>query len=197
MKDHINHYFDDVKNHIDRISWQEIAKAITLLEATYEHNGHIYLIGNGGSAAIASHFANDLNKSVLGHRGDATVKRFRAVALTDNIPVLTAWANDLGYEHIFSEQLKNFIQEKDLLIAISSSGNSVNIIKAVEVARAHKTPVIGFVGFDGGKLIGYADAKIHVPSKSYFVVEGLHDVLTHLIIDYFYEKFKGKAGDFS
>ncbi len=175
---------------INKVSWKEIAFGIKILQAAYEHDGKIYLIGNGGSAAIASHFANDLNKTVFGQKGEKKAKRFQAISLADNTPALTAWANDVGFEAIFSEQLKNFAQEKDVLAAISSSGNSLNIIKAAEVAKSLHMPIIGLVGFDGGKLLPLADAKIHIPSQKYEIIESAHEAICHLIITYFKETIK-------
>lgn len=190
MEDYIKKFFQELETEINKISWQDIAKVIKILHSAYENGGRVYLIGNGGSAAIASHFANDLNKTILGHKGDKKVKRFQAIALSDNIPVLTAWDNDVGYEKIFSEQLKNFAKPNDILIAISSSGNSPNIIEAVNVAKSFSMPVVGFMGFDGGKLMQFSDAKIHISSFKYAIVESAHDAICHLITTYFEETIK-------
>lgn len=187
MENYIKNFFRELGSQMDKISWKEIAHAIKILQSTYENDGQVYLIGNGGSAAIASHFANDLNKTVLGKRGAKKTKRFRAISLSDNASTLTAWANDVGFEDIFAEQLKNFAQEKDTLVVISSSGNSPNIIKAAETAQNLHLPIIGFVGFDGGKLLSLSDAKIHVSSDKYAVVESAHDAICHLITTYFEE----------
>jgi len=190
MEDYIKNFLSELNIKINKVFWKDIARAIKILNSTYENGGRVYLIGNGGSAAIASHFANDLNKTVLGHKGDKNAKRFQAIALSDNISVLTAWANDVGFDCVFSEQLKNFAQEKDTLLAISSSGNSPNIIKAVETVKNLHIPVIGLVGFDGGKLLALSDAKIHVPSFKYAIVESAHDAICHLITTYFEEIIK-------
>ncbi len=187
MKEYIENFLTELNTEIKKVAWQEIALAIKILHATYEHDGEIFLIGNGGSAAIASHFANDLNKTVFGQKGEKNVKRFQAISLVDNVSALTAWANDVGFEAVFSEQLKNFAQEKDALVAISSSGNSPNIIKAAETARSLNLPVIGLVGFDGGKLLPLTDAKIHISSSKYAIVESGHDAICHLITTYFEE----------
>lgn len=187
MENYIRKFFQELTSHIDKVQWQEISKAIKLIHSVYESGGRIFLIGNGGSAAIASHFANDLNKTVLGHKGDKKAKRFQAISLSDNTPILTAWANDVGFEKIFSEQLKNFAKPHDVLIAISSSGNSLNIIEAVETAKEFSLSVIGFAGFDGGRLLKMADAKIFVPSFNYGIVESAHESICHLITSYFVE----------
>lgn len=190
MENYIKDFLEEIHNEVKKVSWKEIAKAIKILQATYENDGKIFLIGNGGSAAIASHFANDLNKTVLGYKGDKKAKRFQAISLADNTSALTAWANDVGYESVFAEQLKNFAQEKDILLAISSSGNSPNIVKAVQTAKGLNMAVIGVVGFNGGKLLDLADAKIHVPSSKYAIVESAHDDICHLITTYFEEIIK-------
>lgn len=190
MEDYIKNFLKEFSEQTNKISWKEIAFAIKILQSAYERGGKIYLIGNGGSAAIASHFANDLNKTVLGHKGDKKAKRFQAICLADNIPVMTAWANDVGYDCIFSEQLKNFIEEKDVLFAVSSSGNSSNIIKAAELAKQFNIPIIGLTGFDGGKLLPLSDAKIYVSSFKYAIVESVHDTICHLITTYFEESIK-------
>jgi D-sedoheptulose 7-phosphate isomerase len=190
MEKFIKSFFEELGQSFEKTAWQDIAAAAKVLHATYEHGGRIYLVGNGGSAAIASHFASDLNKTVFGYKGDKKVKRFQAVALPDNTPVLTAWANDVGFEHVFAEQLKNFIQQKDILFAISSSGNSPNIIRAVEVAKANQASVIGLVGFRGGALKQAADVAIHIPVDDYAVVESAHQAVIHLLTKYFYEVIK-------
>lgn len=185
MDNHIKGFIEDIKNKIDKVSYDEIIKAIKCLQLVYENGGRVYLIGNGGSSAIASHFANDLNKTILGHKGEKKIKRFQAISLCDNVPVMTAWANDVSFDKIFSEQLKNFAQPKDILIAVSSSGNSPNILEAVKVAKDLSLPVVGFMGFDGGKLLELSDAKIHIPSFEYAIVESIHDAICHLIVSYF------------
>ena len=190
MENYIKNFLDEINNQVKKASWLEIAKAMKILQATYENDGKIFLIGNGGSAAIASHFTNDLNKTVFGYKGDKKVKRFQAICLADNTSALTSWANDVGYESVFAEQLKNFAQEKDTLFAISSSGNSLNIIRATQAAKNLNMAIIGMVGFDGGKLLSLADAKIHVPSMNYAVVESAHDDICHLITTYFEEVIK-------
>jgi len=187
MENYIKNFFGELDESAQKISWQEIAKAIKILHTTYENNGRVFMIGNGGSSAIASHFANDLNKTVLGKAGSKTIKRFQAMALSDNVPILTAWANDVGYEAVFAEQLRNFGAEKDALFAISSSGKSLNIIKTAKMAKDLNMSVIGLIGFDGGELLSLSDAKIHVPSSKYGVVESAHAAICHLITTYFEE----------
>jgi len=190
MENYIKNFLKELDTQINKVSWKEIALALKILQSAYENDGKIFLIGNGGSAAIASHFTNDLNKTVLGYKGDKKAKRFQAISLADNTSAITSWSNDVGFEFVFSEQLKNFAQDKDVLLAISSSGNSPNIIKAVEVAKIMHLPIIGLAGFDGGKLLSLSDAKIHIPSQSYAIVESAHDAICHLITTYFEEVIK-------
>jgi len=137
----------------------------------------IFIIGNGGSAATASHMANDLNKgaAVSGQ------PRFRAFALTDNVPLITAWANDTRYEKIFVEQMANFLRPGDVLIAISGSGNSPNIITAVEWARLEGAVTIGLTGGSGGRLNGLVDCCLVVPSNLMEQIEDMHLVLSHAL----------------
>ena len=185
MEKFIKDFSDELKNQIDKLFSGEIIKAIGQLKKAREDGAMVYLIGNGGSSAIASHFANDLNKTILGHKGEKNIKRFMTISFSDNVPVLTAWANDASYEKIFSEQLKNFAKPKDILIAISSSGNSPNIIEAAKTAKEFSMQVIGFMRFNGGKLMALSDAKIYVPSFEYAVVESIHDAVCHLMVSYF------------
>jgi D-sedoheptulose 7-phosphate isomerase len=133
---------------------------------------------------------NDLCKGTLGHKGDAPWKRFRVIALTDNVSLMTAWANDTDYNHIFSEPLRNLAGRGDVLVAISASGNSPNIIAAVEVAKTIGLRVIGLTGFGGGKLAKLADVSFTVPSNEYGPVEDVHMILDHIITGYLYEKLK-------
>lgn len=190
MESYIKNFLEEFSQSLKMTNWKEIAFAIKILQATYEHDGEIFLIGNGGSAAIASHFASDLNKTVFGQKGEKKIKRFQALCLADNTSALTAWANDVGYKKVFAEQLKNFGKANDTLLAISSSGNSENIIIAAKVAKKIHMPIIGFTGFEGGKLIALADAKIHVPSKEYEIVESAHETICHLITTYLKEAIK-------
>ena len=137
----------------------------------------VFIIGNGGSATTASHMMNDLNKftEMPGQR------RFRAMALTDNIPLLTAVANDLAYSEIFVEPLKNFLQPDDRVIALSASGNSPNIVKAVQYAREQGARVIGFCGHPGGRLAELADLKVVIPASHIGHQEDGHLILNHVI----------------
>jgi D-sedoheptulose 7-phosphate isomerase len=148
--------------------------AETLLEA-YENKRGVFLFGNGGSAALASHFACDLGKGAT----NGSPKRFRVIALTDNIPLITAWANDACYEDIFAEQLRNFVRPRDVVLAISGSGNSPNVLNALKIGRSAGAINVGLTGFSGGRLRGLCDICVIVPSENMQIIEDLHVSIAH------------------
>lgn len=191
MEKYINGYIKKSIKLLQNLPTKEIAKAINILQATYERDGRIYVCGNGGSLAMATHWVADFNKTVFAHHLDKNVRRFQAIRLPTTEEELTAWANDIGFEMVFAGPLQNYIREGDTLIAISSSGNSSNIIKAVELAKEYKLSVIGISGFDGGLLNKLADSKILVPTEkgAYELVEGIHAVILHLMTLYFRNYF--------
>lgn len=191
MHARITEFANEVIQAMQNLPTEEIAKALDILQATYERDGRIYIFGNGGSLALATHWVSDFNKTVFSHHLDAHSRRFQAIRLPTTESELTAWANDVGYDMVFAGPLKNYLQESDTVIAISSSGNSPNIIKAVELARKHHVPVIGLSGFDGGKLNALADAKIFIKTErgKYEVVESVHGTILHLITRYFVDYF--------
>lgn len=175
----VENYLRELKETLDKLPSSQIEKIKDILLGAYRENKKVFIMGNGGSAATASHFACDLAKGTAGK--DDSRKRFKAIALTDNVPILTAWANDTGYENIFLEQLKNLLDEGDVVIAISGSGNSRNIIKAVEYANAQKALTIGLTGFRGGKLKGMVQECLIVPSHSLEQIEDVHLILEHIL----------------
>src|ERR1017187_4258021 len=183
-------YIRGLKDVLDRIPLGPVDEMIQAIELAQNNRQQVFVIGNGGSVATASHMMNDLNKGTLGHKGDAPWPRLRVIALTDNVSLMTAWANDTDYNHIFSEPLKNLAQRGDLLIAISASGNSPNILAAVEAAKQIGVKVIGLAGFGGGKLAELAEICFVVPSDGYGPVEDVHMILDHIITGYLYEKLK-------
>ena len=175
--EYIRKYLEDLKKTIALLNEKEIISVITLLEQNRDLHKTVFTMGNGGSASNASHFVNGLSQG-------ATAKgktRFKAIALTDNIPNLLAYGNDLGYENIFVEQLKNLLSEGDIVIGMSGSGNSPNVLKAIEYAKKQNAITIGFTGFDGGKLKKMVNYSVHVPSNCMEMVEDIHLALTHLI----------------
>ncbi|MBI5078287.1 MAG: SIS domain-containing protein [Candidatus Yonathbacteria bacterium] len=191
MYKYIDNFADEVIEQMRNLPKDEIAKAIHIIQSVYERDGRIYVFGNGGSMAMATHWVGDFNKTVFSHNLDSSIKRFQAIRLPSTEAEITAWANDVGFDMVFAGPLKNYLQETDCLIAISSSGNSLNIIKAVELAKSHHVPVIGVSGFTGGKLNELADAKIVVKTKSgaYAVVESVHNAILHLLTSYFQDYF--------
>jgi D-sedoheptulose 7-phosphate isomerase len=178
-------YIDGLKKCLDLLSLDQIAQVIGYLEAAIRSGSRIFIIGNGGSAATASHMACDLGKNTFKERYTDPENRFQVMALTDNTPWITALANDLGYDHIFSEQLKNLITRGDLVIAISGSGNSKNILEGIKIAKELGAKVVGLLGFDGGKAKEMVDAFILVESDQYGYVEDIHMVLDHLLTSFF------------
>lgn len=183
MQNFTKNYISQLVQMLQKTDIEKIEKIINTLEKV---KGKIYIIGNGGSAAIASHMVNDLGVG-LKRRG---IKNFDVESLSDNTPVCTAISNDIGYENIFKMQLKNKITKKDILIAISSSGNSPNIVKAIKYAKKKKATVIGLSGFDGGKLKKLCDISFHVETKkgSYGIVEDMHSIVNHIIYSYYIDR---------
>tara|TARA_R110000868_G_scaffold155691_6_gene382189 strand:- start:60870 stop:61490 length:621 start_codon:yes stop_codon:yes gene_type:complete len=175
-------YFKHLVNIMDRIDTNSIGEVIDLILDTRNKGKSIYFIGNGGSAATASHFANDLS---IGTRTSG-LKPFKAISLTDNMAVITAIGNDNGYEEIFLRQLEVAIQPGDIVVAISASGNSPNLIKAINFAKERKNKVVGLTGFDGGELKKLSDFNIHIPTDKgeYGPVEDFHMILDHLFGTY-------------
>lgn len=168
-------YWRDVIDAASTIDQEILETAAATLLACHERGRVVFVAGNGGSAATASHFACDLAKGTRGG-GPPT---FRVAALTDNMPVLTAWANDVGYERVFAEQLVSLAQPGDVLVAISVSGNSPNIIAAVEAARLHGLTTIALTSRTGGRLAQIADVVVSVPSDNMEVVEDAHSIVAH------------------
>ena len=192
MEDYIQKFLAKTISSITDIPKIEIAKAFNIIQAVYERDGRIYIFGNGGSLALATHWVADFNKTVFSHNLEKHAKRFQAIRLPSTEEELSAWANDVGYDMVFAGPLQNYLQDQDCVIAISSSGNSPNIIKAVELAKEHNVPVIGLSGFDGGKLNELADAKILIKTEKENyggIVEGIHAVILHLITKYFQDYF--------
>lgn len=172
-------YFRMYARAIAEIPHEKIDQAIGQLMHAYEHAKNVFLFGNGGSAALASHFSCDLGKGTVFDR--IRQKRFRVMALTDNIPLMTAWANDCSYEDIFAEQLRNFAGEGDIAFAISGSGNSPNVLRGLEVARHHGACTIGLTGFEGGKMKKLCDICMIIPSNNMQVIEDFHLGVMHAI----------------
>lgn len=174
--DSIQRYIDGVRHTLGILPWERIQDTVEILLQAHAREGTIFTIGNGGSAATASHLACDLAKGTI----VSGVPRFRVIALTDNLPLLTAWSNDVAYEDVFAEQLRGLFRPTDVLIAISGSGNSPNVLRAVEVARQMGGITIGLIGFTGGRLCELVDVPIVVPNHCMEQVEDVHVILGHL-----------------
>jgi D-sedoheptulose 7-phosphate isomerase len=170
-------YLDKVRELLDGLPQQSDAFIDTLYDA-FENERTIFICGNGGSASTASHFGQDLAKGTLASM-DAT-RRFRVIPLTDNVGYITALANDEGYESIFEQQMRGLAREGDVLVAISGSGNSPNILRAVAYAKSIGMTSIGVTGYDGGKLLKQADQSVHVPVWDMGMAEALHGVVFHI-----------------
>lgn len=170
------------------IDTAEVDRLVYAIEEAYRDNRTVFIIGNGGSAANASHLCEDLGKGVLSDLENQ--KRLRVLSLTDNVPYILAWANDTDFEQIFVEQLKNLASPGDLLIAISGSGNSPNIIRAVEYANGHEIKTFGVTGYDGGALVKLAHDCLHVKCNDMGMVEAVHGVVFHYVVDALRESFR-------
>jgi D-sedoheptulose 7-phosphate isomerase len=183
-------YLQAVQATINNLDPEVIASFATHLENAYNSNQSIYVIGNGGSAANASHFAQDLAKGIFFEKPVA--KTMKAISLTDNIAHITAIANDTGYQNIFSAQLNTYANKGDVLICISGSGNSENIVEAVKAAKQKNMFVIGVTGFDGGQLKSMANFSVHVPLHEMCTVESIHSIIFHLIVLELRERLAGQ-----
>jgi D-sedoheptulose 7-phosphate isomerase len=174
-----------VSEELARIDPAEVRALADAIYDCYEHGRLVFLIGNGGSGSNASHFCEDLGKGTLRRQDfdDEGKKRLRVLSLTDNTPYILAWGNDEGFERVFVEQLKNLASPSDLLIAISGSGNSPNVLRAVDWANRHGLRTFGCTGFDGGKLRRLAQQGLHVPLDDMGIVESIHLTAFHWVVD--------------
>jgi D-sedoheptulose 7-phosphate isomerase len=176
--DHIQNYIFTLQHTMEQLPRHSIADVIRVLQRARRHGNQVFIMGNGGSASTASHFVCDLAKNT---RRDG-LPHFRVIGLTDNMAIFSAYANDEGYENVFAKQLLNLIRPDDIVIGISASGNSKNVINAMEEAREHHATTIGFTGFDGGRLGQIVDINIHVKSDIIEHVEDIHLMLEHMIV---------------
>lgn len=177
----VEEYLERLRLLVDTMPVERIEAIGDILFDAYRHGRQVFVAGNGGSAATASHLACDLGKSTIRRN----LRRLRIVSLNDNVPLLTALANDAGYDQVFSEQLVNLIGAGDVLIVLSGSGRSPNILEAIRYARSRSATVIALLGFDGGEAVELADEYVLVPSDEYGLIEDLHMVLNHVLTGYF------------
>jgi D-sedoheptulose 7-phosphate isomerase len=178
-------FLDRVARELGRVSPAEVKALADAIFRCYEERRFVFVIGNGGSGSNASHFCEDLGKGTLRREDfdNDSKKRLRILSLTDNTPYILAWANDEGFERVFVEQLKNLASPGDLLIAISGSGNSPNVLRAVEWANRHDLRTFGCTGFSGGKLRTLAQQGLHVPLDDMGIVESIHLTAFHWVVD--------------
>jgi D-sedoheptulose 7-phosphate isomerase len=175
--DAIKDYLNAISGILKNLPLARIEQIMELIYKTYLNDRFIFLLGNGGSAATASHLACDLGKGTVA----PGQKRMKVMSLTDNLPLITAWANDTQYEDIFAEQLAHFVSSGDLVIGISGSGKSKNVLNALKLARESKALTVGITGFDGGEMKDLVDHCLIVPSNNMQQIEDCHLIITHLI----------------
>ena len=175
--DPVDKYLKQLEQTVRNIARDQIWGVIHILMEAWRERRQIFILGNGGSAATASHMANDLNKLTIVDGKP----RFKAIALSDNVPLMTAWGNDTSYENIFVEQMINFLQPCDVVIGISTSGNSANVVKAIQVASKYGAITVAFTGDNGGQLKDLVDHCIFIPSDHIGLQEDGHMILDHVI----------------
>lgn len=184
IKEHTRHYLEEERQALDSIPLQILEDIVEILYGAYVNGNNIFVFGNGGSASTASHFSCDMNKGV----SFGLKNRFRFICLNDNIPTLMAYANDQSYEDIFVEPLKNFLRPDDVVIGISGSGNSENVIKAIQYANEFGAKSVAFVGFNGGRLAKVAKISLIVPVDDIQKVEDAHLIFSHVLMQVFFKK---------
>ena len=181
---------------LDRVDLAEAVQLSDLIHQAWRDGRAVFVIGNGGSATNASHICEDLAKCTLRQAdmtADPSPRRLKIQSLTDNVGWITAIGNDIGYEQIYVQQLMNLAGPGDLLIAISGSGNSPNILAAADWAKRHGLTTFGLTGFNGGKLKAMQDAGIHVPMDDMGMVESIHMCLLHWVVDDLFGRFNGEG----
>jgi D-sedoheptulose 7-phosphate isomerase len=174
-------YIQHLKEVLDEFPHLQFNLFYQVLVEAYNNDKHIFIMGNGGSGSTASHWACDINKGCCATNG----RRFKMISLTDNIPTMLAYGNDLSYEAIFVEQLINFFVTGDVVIGISGSGNSVNVLKAIEYANAHGGITVGLCGYSGGKLLDLVQIPIHIAVPDMQKVEDVHLIIGHMVMQKF------------
>jgi len=185
----IREYFGKVKELVDVIPYDDVEKMIEAVYRAYEDEKMIFIIGNGGSASKASHVAQDFSKGLI--LDQSINKRVKALSLTDNVPYITALANDNGFENIFSAQLRTFASKGDYLLAISGSGNSPNIVSAAEFAKELHMTIIGVTGYGGGKLKELCDISVNVQINDMCMAESFHSLIFHYVVSSLRKRITG------
>ena len=182
-KAHIRDYIAREKEILDMLDVEAIDAALNKIVETFENEGTIYIFGNGGSASTASHFANDFNKGI----SEYTEKKFRFICLNDNVPTVLAIANDIGYEEVYRFQLRGKLNKNDLVIGISGSGNSMNVVNALDYAKENGVATIGITGYTGGKVRAMCDYSLHVPVENMQLTEDVHMIFDHMMMTILYQ----------
>src|SRR5574344_667020 len=190
FKKDIKEYYEEEMKVIESLDENELNDVLNCLLKHYENSSTVYVFGNGGSSATASHMVCDFNKGTCAN----VKKRFRFVCLNDNVPTMMAVANDMSFEDVFYYQLENKLEKGDLILAISGSGNSHNVIKAVEYAKKSGCEVIGMTGYDGGRLARLSDYQLHVPADDMQITEDLHMGFDHMIMQIFWKYLETREG---
>lgn len=178
MKNTMKSYLEDIHTLCNTLDTDALEEVCSLLLQGYRDGKQIFVAGNGGSAGTSNHFSCDFGKNAV----KSQEKRPKIISLSANIEVVTALGNDFSYADVFAEQLKNLMNEGDIILLISASGKSPNVVKAAEIVRARNGRVISFTGFDGGRLKELSDISVNIPSDSYEKIEDLHMILTHMIV---------------
>jgi D-sedoheptulose 7-phosphate isomerase len=178
MKQYFLDYIKDLKTALDELDLEIFSQINDLLFLSLERGKHVFTMGNGGSGSTASHLVSDLNKGACFDQP----KKFKALCLNDNVPTLLAYANDVSFNDIFVEQLKNFMHQEDIVIGFSGSGNSENVIRALDYANFHGGITIGFTGHDGGKISQIAQHSLNAPVHDMQKSEDIHFILAHMIM---------------
>jgi D-sedoheptulose 7-phosphate isomerase len=195
LHDDQTHYLDSylkgLQAMLDQLPLRDTEWLVKLLLDANAEGRTIFILGNGGSASTASHFACDLAKNTI----SAGVPRFRVVALTDNVPLITAWANDTAYSGVFVEQLDALVKPGDVVIGISGSGNSENVLEAIRLANARSAITVGMTGFDGGQLKELVALSIHIPHLNMEQVEDAHLILEHMVCTALRAELRAQAAD--
>jgi len=193
----VREFFQRTGQELLRVNPEEVQSLADAIYDCYLKKRFVFVIGNGGSGSNASHFCEDLGKGTL-RRDDFDndqKPRLRVLSLTDNTPYILAWGNDEGFDRVFVEQLKNLASPGDLLVAISGSGNSPNILRAVEWANRHGLATFGCTGFGGGKLKSIAQQGLHVPLDDMGLVESIHLTAFHWVVDYLHRRIGMESND--
>lgn len=173
----IDSYLTDLQYAVSAVSREKMAELVDIVWTGYQNDQQVFTMGNGGSAASASHIAADWAKGTAFEDR----RRLRVIPLTDNIPLMTAWANDTEYDNIFAEQLRNLVRQNDVVIGISGSGNSENVLRAIRLAKERGAITVGLSGFDGGQLHQLVDFSFHIENNSMEQVEDIHMMIGHAV----------------